>query len=1640
MLFLARFCMLLLLIFYPPLTTPLPMSLLARILVPFFILLSVCSAQNTVLRLQLFNAGNDAPIDGFESIDDGAIINFATIGTSNLDIVAQVADSEGATQSIRFELSGATIQSRTESGAPYVLGGDSNGDYNGITFNVGDHTLVVTPFSGDSAGGSAGVSLSRSFTVVNGIVPTTTVLDALTDFPVITAGAVPYYKHTAEGALAIDAANVAFRGPFARAEATFSGEAGVYEVTLRTLRELDGECVYRLLINGVLQGSVTNDPTSVDYAPQNHLFSDINIPAGATIAVESATDSNGLFEEDGGFAWARGRWTTLTLEATSLGLAPSADAGVDQFVALPATSVELTGSATASGAETTYTWSQVSGPNTATLSGIDSLTLNASNMIAGQYEFELLVTDENGQSTSDSVSVLVAEPGSAGIISGELKTWHAVTITFDGPSTSETAEPNPFRDLRLDVTFTHSDSGEFYRVPGYYAADGNAANSSADSGNKWRAHFSPPLTGEWTYLASFRTGQDIAAEATLGTSAGFFDGATDSFTVAATDKSGRDFRGKGWLQYTGEHYPRFKGTGEIFLKQGPDSPENLLAYEDFDDTPNDPDQNGNLRKSFSPHSSDYDEADASDYTWKDGNGSELLGALRYLSDDEGLNSISFLTFNIDGDDDNVFPHRLTGSVADYEAVSDNNRWNGGVVYKDRFDVSKLSQWGRIFSYADKKGLFLHFKTQEIENDDRMDGGDLGVERKLYYRELIARFGHHLALNWNLGEENGNTTAQRIAFSEYFHQLDAYGHPIVIHTWPDQQDQVYGPMLGDASKLSGASIQTNENDFRLVHGVAAKWVKESRDAGQPWMVAVDEPGDAGDALRPDSNKGNSHELGRKNALWGTFLAGGWGNEWYFGYSYSDSDMTLQNFRSRDAWWDYCRIALEFFEKNPMPLNDMVNDNSISSASDDYGFYKAGDVYLVYLKNGGTTDLDLSAGDGEFTVRWYDTRNGGDLQAGTVTSVTGGGSVNLGQAPLNTSEDWLIVVERIRRIAYIYGDIAPNGTIPSGSAEPYDQMLLSDSGSTGLSSFKALVEAQGYSIGQYYDQDTTLDSSFLGQFDVVIFGLHQKIWSETEKAALDTWIRAGGGILTYSDSAAGGYWETVGAQNTVGQTAVNNLIRTYGMEVTVDQADGVRAATVPVGATHPVVEGELTLEGEGVSPIAIDPSGSARSLIDYPFSVSKTQNLTFSDPVFSALAFSTVGEGHVMAMFDRQPLWNSGIGSSILEKDNEEILRRIVVFLAGDFETISQTEAVLSASPSSGLAPLQVDFNAQSSVPATGANIVAYEWDFENDGTVDSTLARVYHTYTTKGTFTAKLTITDSFGSTSTATTTIDVISQDPFGNGGLPWPIPGRIEAENFDEGGAGLAYSDTTSNNQSGAYRDHGVDVENASDASGTYNISYTADGEWLEYTVDVTQAGTYRAIYRVASESNGGSIRLFVDGVDKTGVLNFDPTAAWQNYTDVTTAEFSLEAGRQVIRIDIVDGDFNFNWFELERITTSFDDFIAGYPELSGAETLPEADSDGDGIANVIEQWLGLDPTVSNPGQAMTVSVIDSSMRIGFWFDPSVSGSTLKLQISENLIDWDDLTIQPEWITADGEMNYVEVDFLLDGEKSQLFQRLRVE
>jgi len=152
-------------------------------------------------------------------------------------------------------------------------------------------------------------------------------------------------------------------------------------------------------------------------------------------------------------------------------------------------------------------------------------------------------------------------------------------------------------------------------------------------------------------------------------------------------------------------------------------------------------------------------------------------------------------------------------------------------------------------------------------------------------------------------------------------------------------------------------------------------------------------------------------------------------------------------------------------------------------------------------------------------------------------------------------------------------------------------------------------------------------------------------------------------------------------------------------------------------------------------------------------------------------------------------------------------------------------------------------------------------------------------------------------------------------GGTPAPLPGTVQFENYDAGGEGVAYHDTTSGNTGGTYRSNNVDVQATTDAGGGYIVGWVQAGEWLNYTVKVAAAGTYAIDVRIASNGAGGTFHIEVNGVNKTGMLTVPNTGGWQTWQTITKTGVALAAGQQVIRV-VMDSIgpsgavANFNWF----------------------------------------------------------------------------------------------------------------------------------
>ena len=496
----------------------------------------------------------------------------------------------------------------------------------------------------------------------------------------------------------------------------------------------------------------------------------------------------------------------------------------------------------------------------------------------------------------------------------------------------------------------------------------------------------------------------ISLDADAGSPAAF-DGASGKFDVKPLDPEAPGYYKWGRLEYVGKFYLKFK-DGPYWIKGGPDSPEDFLAYAGFANT--------TPTYHFKPHVSDWKSGDPD---WDDGKGRGIIGALNYLSSVHA-NTIFLLTMNVGGDYKNVWP--WAGEI-DPEGNPDNDNLH--------FDLKKLSQWEIVFAHAQRKGIFLHFvfNEGEVPNKYELDGGKLGPERKLYYRELLARFGHHLALEWNLCEEynlpfqNPALTKDTIRqFAGYVQAVDPYGHPITVHTSGDAFAELQF-IFGD-KRFSITSIQAVQQP---VGPLVERFREATAKAGRPLPVAIDEftvyqPGQEYSWTAMDNPQRH-----RMEKLWATYLSGG-----IIEFILEDELKKTESFKTpaRAALWKYTWYARKFMEENlPFwemePADDLITGEAMLTVIENTSyshrhdllkheigaqvFTKPGVVYAVYLpvaRSG--AKIDLSAAKGAMTLRWYNPRTG--EFDGTPRSVNGGGIVEIGSPPSQIGQDWTLLI--------------------------------------------------------------------------------------------------------------------------------------------------------------------------------------------------------------------------------------------------------------------------------------------------------------------------------------------------------------------------------------------------------------------------------------------------------------------------------------------------------------------------------------------------------------------------------------------------------------------------------------------------------
>jgi alpha-L-fucosidase len=154
---------------------------------------------------------------------------------------------------------------------------------------------------------------------------------------------------------------------------------------------------------------------------------------------------------------------------------------------------------------------------------------------------------------------------------------------------------------------------------------------------------------------------------------------------------------------------------------------------------------------------------------------------------------------------------------------------------------------------------------------------------------------------------------------------------------------------------------------------------------------------------------------------------------------------------------------------------------------------------------------------------------------------------------------------------------------------------------------------------------------------------------------------------------------------------------------------------------------------------------------------------------------------------------------------------------------------------------------------------------------------------------------------------------PYGSN--PLTIPGKIQVEDFDTGGQGVAYNDLTTTNSGGQYRTaEGVDIATATDVDGGHQVLGTRAGEWLKYTLNVATAGNYLVNIRTANETAGGQIYLEVDGINISGMISIPNTGSMDTWQTLALPNVTLGAGGHILRLVIAANDPSgiagaFNW-----------------------------------------------------------------------------------------------------------------------------------
>ncbi|MES2387336.1 MAG: carbohydrate-binding protein [Bacteroidota bacterium] len=152
-------------------------------------------------------------------------------------------------------------------------------------------------------------------------------------------------------------------------------------------------------------------------------------------------------------------------------------------------------------------------------------------------------------------------------------------------------------------------------------------------------------------------------------------------------------------------------------------------------------------------------------------------------------------------------------------------------------------------------------------------------------------------------------------------------------------------------------------------------------------------------------------------------------------------------------------------------------------------------------------------------------------------------------------------------------------------------------------------------------------------------------------------------------------------------------------------------------------------------------------------------------------------------------------------------------------------------------------------------------------------------------------------------------------------LPARINAVEYDMGRDNYAYHDVVSQNSSNnagtaynngySYRNDGVDIE-WSNSAGWFDVGWTEDGEWLNYTVNSRGEGTYTL--RLRHSGNAGKMTVKVDGVAVLSNLALPQTANYSTWITTNLGTFLMRTGQHTVQLNIVKAGYNIHYLDFSN------------------------------------------------------------------------------------------------------------------------------